>query len=78
MQQTIDKPRVEGGNVGCSRGIINLLGKGEGAIEAKTVAAVIVGTIIVTIGAVIIGAGARTVGVVIVASITGMHSICYI
>jgi hypothetical protein len=77
MQQTADKPRVEGGNIGYSRGVINLLGKEEGAIGAKTIVVAIVGTIIATIGAAIMGVGARTVGAAMAAGTTSMHSTYY-
>jgi hypothetical protein len=76
MRRTADEPRVEGGDVGCSGGVINLLGEGEGTVGAKTAAVIIAGTIIVTIGVVIMGVGARTAGAATAASITGVHSTC--
>jgi uncharacterized RmlC-like cupin family protein len=56
---------------------MNLLGKGEGAVGAKTIAAAMAGTIIVTIGVVIIGVGARTIGAVTATSTTSIYSACY-
>jgi hypothetical protein len=76
MQQTIDEPRAKGGDAGHGGGIINLLGKGEGAVGAKTAVVVTAGTIIVTIGAVIIGAGARTTGAAMATSTTSIYSTC--
>jgi hypothetical protein len=76
MRWTVDEPGAEGGDTGCSGGIMNLLGKGEGAAGAETAAAAIAGTTIVTTGAVITGAGARTAGAAMAASTTGVHSAC--
>jgi hypothetical protein len=55
---------------------MNLLGEGEGAAGAETMAAAIAGTIIATIGAVIMGVGARTAGAATAAGTTSMHSAC--